>query len=238
MYVQNINVDILVVFGSGVEGGGVNARAKYRLIEEAAEKQIPVIQLEEGWIKRGEYWSVSVNGLPKKGDYTHENIDRSRIDKITEWTPFHQRKGKILIVGQVPWDQTVKMSNKQFARWVNNAWNNLQRFGTVMYRPHPRFNKNLTPLDEELNSTAIVYTYSSTTAVDAILRGIPVRVKSPEFIVSELSVDENLGNIPDEETQRRVLNEVANAQWTVKEMEDGRCWEHVKQLKTIKEYKS
>mgnify|MGYP006896934397 CR=1 FL=1 len=235
--VSNINVDLVVMFGSGVKDGGKNAQAKYRITAETIRKGIPIIQLEEGFIKRGEYWSVSVNGLPGRGDYTHTDIDINRIDCITDWKEMRWKKdGYILLTGQVPWDRNVCMSIGQYNNYLKNRMDYIRSLGyEVVYRPHPRMGDNKKSLEHDLVDAKMLCTYSSTSAIDAALKGIPVCVDKPDCAPAGLSVDVDW-NPPSMNKQYQVLNEIANAQWTLGEMKIGKCWGHVKKLETMKNY--
>jgi len=65
--------------------------------------------------------------------------------------------------------------------------------------------------------------------VDATLAGIPFYVEAkhhPLYSLGLYYLEELDGVLPDHDTQREALNEMANGQWTEDEMKSGVCWDH------------
>jgi len=236
-YIDNAN--IVVVFGSGDLNRGSNARHKHYIINRCKRNNKPYIMFEEGSIKRGGYWSIFANGLYGRGYYTHSKIIKDRIDNISNYKKFKWSGDTILITKQLTRDATVDISGHDYINWLDKM---VRKAGKLDYnlevREHPvRIKKEQEPIENVLKHTRFLITYSSNSAVDAILQGVPCYIESNNHLASDLSIDiENIDkNNLDTVKQKEILNIIANTQWTINEIQKGKCWNHVKNLKPIRE---
>jgi len=232
--------DMVVIFGTGSVELGTNALIKQHIVNWCIQRKIQFVIIEEGHIKRGEYWNVTIGGLLKDGRYTHPDIDLNRIDSVTKFKPFEWSGDQILLCRQIPRDAAVRgfVTTDQYENWIQSIVNQLFPY-PLKIREHPRITatkgyKTDPPLEIELEHTRMVITYSSTSATDAIVHGVPVYIEQEKHLASELSIP--LNKIDDEESlpsfekQHRVLNEVVHAQWSLYEMQSGKCWEHIMKI--------
>lgn len=228
--------DIVVIFGSGLLGRGSNALYKLRIVEDCKDRNIPYIMLEEGYIKRGEYWSVTVNGLGGDGEYIADELDPNRIYDMTQFKQFRWDGDHILITKQLPRDANVNMEQRAYLQIIQALQYYFQNETyPIRIREHPKKQGGVDPIESVLEDTWLLATYSSNTAVDAVLAGVPVHVRSDKSVVYDLRVDQLNGDLPSPQKQYEVLSQVAHAQWSLEEMEQGQCWDYIEQLPAIQE---
>jgi len=229
-------VDFVVIFGSGSLTRGINAVYKYHVIEACVRNHVPYVMLEEAFIGRGIYWSVTVNGLAGDGLYLHDNLDPNRIDNIITFKPFEWSGNTILLTKQLERDANVGVpaeEYREFLQKMRTYWSQMNYL--FEEREHPKVKASKESIDVALKRARFLVTFSSTTAVDAAVNGVPFYVYHPRSVVRKLCCYDIDGVLPSYAFQREVLNEVAHAQWTLDEMEKGQCWEHVRQLEKIKQ---
>ena len=119
------------------------------------------------------------------------------------------------------------MPRKGQQRYYNemNAMKNV----TVVKNELP---SNLRPLEKDFNDAWCVVTFASGSAVDAVLAGIPSIACDSGNMAWEVS-SHLLSEVenPYRGSRKDWINKIVHCQFSVKELEDGTCWEHVR--KTI-----
>jgi hypothetical protein len=192
--------------------------------------------LEEGYIKRGQYWSVTIGEPgPNKG-YLHPNITPDRIHDITSFQSFRRNPtGIILLTRQLPRDANIHIEAHEYREWAYSKFASLKKRypqHEVVARDHPReVKQQVETIDDVLKDTCALFTYSSNTAVDAAIHGVPFNVEGTNSLVKELSLQDPVNDeLPSYQEQEWVLNNVAHAQWSIEEMQNGTCWNHVQQV--------
>lgn len=95
--------------------------------------------------------------------------------------------------------------------------------------------------EQQISDAYCVVAYTSGLAIDCVTKGIPV-IASDEgnftwsIAEKKLSNIENL-NLASDIQVKKWLNNLAYCQWTVEEMESGKCWHHIQPLvKQVLEY--
>ena len=132
---------------------------------------------------RKEWFSLAINGFNGRGQFVPSQDkanDGKSILLITSSHGVKSDEGYALLIGQVPGDAA--LHGLDIVEWAQKMRRELIRLGhKVVYRPHP---KGITPcpegaelstksLDEDLAGASRVVVYNSTTAVGAVLAGIP-----------------------------------------------------------------
>ena len=90
---------------------------------------------------------------------------------------------------------------------------------------------NLRPLEEDFKDAYCVVSFSSGSAVDAVLTGVPNIALDPgnmAWLVSKHSLD----NIEYERyisDRKEWMQKISHCQWNVEELKNGECWKHIKQ---------
>lgn len=226
-------LDLVVIFGSGDIYRGYNTKLKATIIAVCEEMDIPFIMLEEAYVKRGQYWAVGIGGLARKGLYIHSGMDLNRVDKVMTYKPFTWSGEQILLCKQLERDANVGIPSVEYRHWLDDMGSRLGKLPyPVQVREHPRVLRSI-PIEKALEDTRLLVTYSSTSAVDAALAGVPFYVEAEHAPLYELGLSklEDIdGPLPDHDKQREILNNMANGQWTQDEMQSGVCWDHYEQV--------
>ena len=203
----------------------------------------PVIVIERGYLgeRKNTWLSVGnggLNGLANFGnhDVPPDRWERYWADQVKPW----KKGGKYaLIMGQVPKDSSLYgRCPYQWARSIYPAA--LEKFKKVFFRPHPeaKLPQDLGipimegDLVEALDDAKAVITYSSNSAVDAVMNGIPAITchrGTMAWDVSSHSFKEPLYKGDRDEWGARI----AYAQWHIDEIASGEAWQHIR--KTIYE---
>ena len=88
--------------------------------------------------------------------------------------------------------------------------------------------KSWTPIQEQLDESWCVVTYTSGTGVDAVLQGTPSIACDPGSMAYEVS-SPKLAEIENPYRGDKTIwqNKISHCQWSIDEFESGECWEHV-----------
>ncbi|MCD4511773.1 hypothetical protein LQT97_11035 [Brucella pseudogrignonensis] len=207
-----------------------------RIIEDAQQANRLLIVMERGFLQpRFEWVSLALNGFNDRGYFPpgNDNGERWRRHFSHHLRPWQERKGYVLLIGQVPGDASLNGTN--IISWAQSRTDMLRRAGhKVVYRPHPQAD-TATPdgaacsrrdLKSDLSGATFVVTYSSTTAVEAILEGVPACVEdagSVAYPMASHHIDEPLRR-PD---RTQWCHDLAWRQWTLEELRDGSAWRHL-----------
>ena len=232
-------VDIAVVFGVGKIGMPISyARAKVIAGQEKAGKQ--VIILEKGYVRRDEYYAAGFGDLNGRADFRNKDMPNDRWEELgvnlEQWQ--HNPGGHVIVCGQVPTDASVQHIN--INEWCAEMINaiTVEYFIDVVYRPHPlaydrvpkldgAFNSHR-PFETDMKDARAVVTFNSNAAVEAAIAGIPVFA----FDIGSMAMpvaNQKLSFIrqPQTPVREQWARNLAYAQWTKKEMEEGKPWLHL-----------
>ena len=197
--------------------------------------------INQGFIKRGEYYSVGWNGSKAYGDYCNDGSPDDRVNTLLKGMliPAHDG-GSILVCGQVPWSASVYASDH--IEWLRQVVLKLTQITDkpIRVRPHPDAVDNTpnfmgtewsvgVPLEEDLKQADVVVTFNSNVAVDAILASVPVIAKDDRSIARSISDHFiEMLNSPTFHPRNLWLCNLAYAQWTPDEMASGLMWDHLR----------
>ena len=108
----------------------------------------------------------------------------------------------------------------------------------VIYRPHPRDKQHISygvpfmtaSLEECFKVAKCIYTYSSTSGIDAMLAGKPVIAESPVSMVYDLAGHgvKDIKKLKEPKDRQQWFNDLAYRQWTLEEIRKGEAWEFIK----------
>jgi len=212
---------------------------RHDLIERARADGAEICILERGYVGDRFAWSSVSFG----GGLNGRGVFRGPFDDATRWQknfadllkPWREsERGDVVIMEQIPNDQAVAGVNlRGFYRRATLAFQE-QGF-TVRRRPHP----NMSPLNSmlaieaareslqaDMAAAAIVVTYNSNSAVDAVLAGVPaVAADVGSMAWAVTGHDMTPPPKPDRAAWAAAL---AWKQYTVEEMESGFCWDCVR----------
>lgn len=214
------------------------------LIAEEKRKGVQLCVLERGYLgDRFKWTSVSFGGgLNGRGEFRGVSKDRSRFKEhhADLMRPWSSRAGYTLLIGQVPNDMSLKAVYGRLDRWYRETASLLVKAGhDVRFRPHPgataRGLVESVPgapsiggtLEAAIAGAGLVVTFNSNTAVEAGLAGVPTVTIDEGSMAWEVTGHDPVG--PRLHPSRgRWAAELAWKQWSVNEMETGRCWDAVK----------
>jgi hypothetical protein len=230
--------DIAVIFGA-YKYTFDKTLPKREILEKHKGRRL--LMVESGFVKRGELYQVGWGGFAGNADFnlsSQESLDRweSFNVPVHEWrTPGYGKYA--LVMGQLPRDTQVQDTDHR--EWCRQVVAHYAAIGQpVKFRPHPRapddwfgiphqYRSEAESLEDALEDTEFVVTYNSTSAVDCVLRGVPVvAVDRGSISWPMASHCYHPGELvrPDRE---RWLAGLGYSMWGVKEMASGVVWEHL-----------
>lgn len=120
-------------------------------------------------------------------------------------------------------------------QWESQMHARLRELGTglnVIMRPKSKMDQQ--PIELVLRHCMVAVMHHSNVAVDALIQGVPVFAKKGVGRLVSRGDIEYAGSIGWDiqtiETRRRLLQDIAYAQWTPAEMRTGAAWDHIKGL--------
>lgn len=198
-----------------------------------------VLVMERGFVQpRNEWVSLAVDGFNGRGQFAEASDNGDRWERLFSHHLKSWREGGdyALLIGQVPGDPA--LNGTDHAAWVKSTAAKLLALGhKVMFRPHPTAPMpcpagavlSAGTLAENLSDAERVVAFSSTTAVEAVLAGIPTVVHDEGSIAFPMCSHDVAAPLvrPD---RTRWCHNMAWRQWSVDELRNGNAWAHVRTL--------
>lgn len=213
------------------------------IIRMAHQRGERVLVMERGFLPDRMQWcSLGWDGLAGRGKYAPAGDNGQRWETYFSglrkpWKV--ENDGYVLLIGQVPGDAALRGMALQ--PWATGVCEKLRQAGyAVRYRPHPIMTARgdtfcpqgamLTrrELQDDLAGAAACVTYSSTTAVEAVLAGVPT-VAIDEGSIAWPVTSHDLDDLFYRSGRRQWCHDLAWRQWTIDELAAGAAWEHVRQ---------
>ena len=199
-----------------------------------------------------EYHRVGLGHFMRElGDFKNKNSKPDRFDKlglkIKPWRNPNNKDGHVLIVGQNMYDAS--LFGIDFEWWVMNTIMTLMKHTKrkIIFRDHPE-NKNKMKqiinekfswtgqveysgegkINDDLKKAHCTVSFTSGSSIDSILAGVPVITCSEyNFLwpISSHSLEEV--EYPKLGDREQLLYDLAYAQWSVKEICEGKPWKHL-----------
>jgi hypothetical protein len=207
------------------------------------ELGIPVLTTEHGYFgDRTKNPSLAWNGVNGRGVRPpYGGMSKEMPPSI--WN-FNKKPpdnpGRVLICKQLLNDQSMEGLHPE--AWTLNAYHTLRARwprAEIDVREHPLTlpeNRRGPTLEEILHNYDLVASYSSNSAIDAILRGIPTLLDSAHSVAYSVATVRGLNGVWDHPEREEITawgKWLAWQQWSVKELENGAALEHL--LKVIPE---
>ncbi len=190
---------------------------------------------------RGNYFRVTRDALQHHGARVHSNGTRLAylIDHgLVEVMPWRRGGDHICIAPQSDEFMLVCAEYPKGRRWVDDIQTELLAATSrpLVVLPWTRDKAEwYRRLPAALAEAHALVTYSSASAISALLAGVPAFVTADDCIARPMSPD-GVGTI---ETPRRAgdrtpwLQVVADNQWTLEEMRAGLCWRMLQDVETL-----
>jgi hypothetical protein len=228
--------DIAIIFGAAKDAYPPTWPKREILKKHQGRR---LLMVESAFVKRGEYFQVGWNGFAGNADFRNDDMPMDRWEAMGVKTlPWQRRNGPVVVCGQLPRDTQVQ--HVDHVGWCRSTVAELRRSGhDVRFRPDPRQNNwsvyhidrrliDTRSMDETLADAKCLVTWNSTSAVDALIQGVPVIACHPSSVsypVATHSIaDINHLRYP---SRRNWLAGLGYAQWTLDEMRAGLPWMHL-----------
>lgn len=232
--------DVAVVFGTYKKQVPISFRRGNVVFKQKEANQTTVI-LETGYLNRGsgknDYYAAGLNGLNGRAQFHNDNSPADRAFEFRDLVkPWRTEGNHVLLCGQVPWDASV--DHIDFMKWQEKTAERLRRLNArkIIYRSHPLV-KVASPayaerssnylLADDLKDCWAVVTFSSNSAVEAAMAGIPVIAEDEGSMALPIANGLNEINNPRTPDRTQWLNNLCYAQWKPEEMSRGATWDHL-----------
>ena len=254
-----------VIYGSVKKS---RSASHHRIKTQVFDKMRPFVMFETPLVHRradtnNHSWlRVGVNGfLWDETIWGFDHMDPNR--KIIKPIKWRNEGDHILVLMQNPGDASLRGAD--IFEWVENTVIELRKHTDrpIRIRPHPLPNKqqkleqlkqkltfcefvenklpdNLRPLHQDFQNCWCVVSYSSGSAVDAVLAGIPnIACDSGNMAWPISSTKLNMIEQPYTGDTALWEQQISHCQFSVEELRNGTCWNHVRQtIKFINDFKA
>jgi hypothetical protein len=219
---------------------GVNGRVADKCIEKGGLH----VAMENGYFRREDgFFIMSRNGFNGK------ETDREKMPYSQRWqnlgialAPWKKSGSSILVCAQRGGGYSDMAMHDE---WPSNILPALRTITDrpIIYRPHPARQKEPTsyPINTTISNPRIesmgaamddafaIVVWTSNSATDALIQGIPAFYCGPTIATRELSIH-GIGEISTPryaETREEIFSEMAWLQWHKSELSDGSAWRYV-----------
>lgn len=257
--------DIAIIFGSWKAKERDHHAVKNSIVEFAplfVVIETPLINRKV--FEDNQYYRIGINGfLNHSGIFNYGTHNSDRLAKMNiNWQGWKAQGNEILLFLQLPGDASLRGAN--IYHWAKFAVDEIRKRTNrpIKIRTHPKhtikdtdeiykliadlslnhtkdvvisFGKD-TPLQEDLSKAFCTVTFTSGSAVDSIIQGVPTIACDPGNFAYDISSNyleeiENPKRAPTNEVQHW-LNQLSYSQWSVDEMYQGTAWGHLYPLIT------
>lgn len=224
--------DVAVIFG-GVKKAYPPTYAKRKVLSKHYGRRL--IMVESAFVGRGLYHQVGWGGAAGHGDFRADKnppLDRwEQMGFAEDWRTI--KNGFIVVMGQLPRD--VQVQDTDHRKWCRETVAYYDSIGLpVVFRPHPKVNdvmeygvpaQFIDPRDLEttLRTARTVVTWNSTSAVDAVVAGVPTITMDRGSFAWDVTAHD-LDVLDHTCDRERWLALLGYAQWTDAELASGEAW--------------
>jgi hypothetical protein len=237
--------DVAVILWSPREGAAERARAARKIRHLHSRNllifETPVLRGLAQW-----YFRAGFDHVHRAGRFFTRDMpaDRARAMELVA-KPWKHGEGLVFIAGQMAGDYSLDGVDvlewaADVAGWIDRKWSR-----KVVLRPHP-LDMSVTakwfalasavgadlsqrPLSEDLAAASAWVTFTSGSAVDAVMAGVPTICLSPNNFAWEVS-GHSLNDLekPWRGDRSQWIANLAYRQWTADEIGAGDCWRHLR----------
>tara|TARA_Y100000310_G_scaffold160700_1_gene160539 strand:- start:4239 stop:5084 length:846 start_codon:yes stop_codon:yes gene_type:complete len=236
--------DVAVVFGMGKRQVPQSHHRGAIIYEHRFRERKPVVLMERGFIKRGEYYGAALDGLNGLGYFGNANSPSDRWNNLGVKIKRYRDPDEgdhVLVCGQVPWDASVQHTDHM--AWCFNTVERLQLMTKreIRFRPHPEVKHldykmpvSINTWEQDLLDCHAIVTFSSTSSALAVLDGINIfsmDAGSIAYPISNKELTPELIEDPVQYDRKQWAYDLAYAQWTAEEFETGQAWRQLRDEK-------
>lgn len=202
------------------------------------------------------FYRVGIGGaFGDDADFCNENSPADRwVEQAsatgTTLEPYRKTGKHVLLVCQVPLDDSLRRAS--MTEWIGDSARKIRSLTDrpIHVRLHPGTDFSFVsetesvlmgirkarllpirgkPIAEDLRNCWACVTYSSSSAIDALIAGVPPICMSPASIAFGLCSNSLQDvNAPLEPKREAWFRDLAYAQWSIEEIEQGRPWMHLR----------
>lgn len=143
----------------------------------------PVLVIDSGYVRRGEYYAVGLGGINYEADFKNANSPADRFARLgVEIKPWREGGEYVLLCGQRAIDITLPCKPPQWAAVMRDVIRSVTDL-PILYRPYPSEPKVYARIDgalpsrgsleDDLAGAALLVTHTSNVVINALLDGIP-----------------------------------------------------------------
>lgn len=195
-----------------------------------------VVVAENGYVGKDEdgrqLYSLAISGHNGQGTWITNGPERWEElgIKLQSW----REGGKYILV--CPNRQIGPKEMRQPALWVDSVYDRLKYCQKlpIKVRPHPgnwQVRPPEIPLSADLEEAAITVIWSSSAGVHSLIAGVPVVCMAPKWICKKATTTDPCFTLPSSLLRRYELEKLAWAQWTVREIQSGKAFKWLLNLK-------
>lgn len=248
---EYIECDAALMWSVSTLGGA--AKGRQQIWDLFRSKNIPVIVIEVGLLKRDVYWKLGINGINRLATFPNKNKASDRWEQIgLQLKPWKNNGDYILICAQSKHD--IFWPKISMEKWIEASIKQIREVTDrpILVRPHPRapIKVNLNQFsnvsmqspkhvkgtydafnfEDALKNCWAVVNFNSNPGVEAIIAGIPTFV-SEQSLAFDVA-NSNLLNIEQPRTPDRTqwANNLAYCEWNNNELQSGEAWDLVRRL--------
>lgn len=216
------------------------------------ERNIPLIVLEVGALKRNVLWKVGINGINRRAKWIEPFMDRVSALGITmlDW---RQTGSHIVVCGQN------QMSNEwPFSSMESYLLDQIHKLRCytdrpIVVRPHPRYPVRLPNLGGSISVSVpkfvggfdnydftqavsgawAVLSYNSNCGIESTLQGIPAFVGESSLVWELGNTDLSRIESPKLEDRFQWANRIAHTEFSIEEIRSGFVWERIEPLLAV-----
>lgn len=222
-------------------------RGNQQVWQHYRARNLPVIVLEVGALRRGHLWRVSVNGISERGNFLPRAHPGRAQALGCGLRPWRQSRGQQIVICCQRSDSHHWRDRAPVDLWLTQQVEALRQHTDrdIVIRPHPRQRLIRVPqgvgvsaprrdintyddfdLDSALHTAWAVVNACSHPGLQAVAQGVPAFVETDSLALPVANV--GFGAIEDPRMPDREdwWDDLAWTEWTVDEIEQGLLWQH------------
>lgn len=210
-----------------------------KIYEQAVSKNLPVIIVEVGNLKRNITWRISVDHVNSQGYFGNEqNLDSTRVTHFQSLTPVNNNRNNAVLITTQRHESLQWQGLPLVEKWVDQTVANIKKYTdrSIVVRSHPRSRsmpasesytvdppKKIIGSYDDYNinyNYHCVISHNSGTAVQAAINGTPIICHSTSLASPVSDVWQNLENVKLPNRNDWYLR-LCHTEWAVDEIAKG-----------------
>jgi hypothetical protein len=210
-----------------------------KIYEHARSKNLPVIIIEVGALKRGISWKISVDHVNSLGYFGNDkDLNLDRIDFFGKLKPYQPNRNPSVLIATQRTESLQWQGNPSTELWIKNIITTIRSHTdrSIKIRPHPRSLRHFTipKVDIEMPKKIVnsyddfdfnyhyhcVINHNSGPSVQSIINGSPVICDASSLAYPMSTAWENIENPTFIDREEWYLK-LCHTEWTIEEIAKG-----------------